>query len=174
MNEPRLVTSFCDSLDFGMVDLCIAGVNCDLSLLWANRHFAQGFAWRDNLVGFSALDAHGPIMVHVWVAEAAVFRPDTVRAVRGPFTIPPDGHIQVACGWNVPEFPPAYPIPAGDYALSFATGYEPSLESEGNRLAFIHGFWCDLSFVPDDAAEPAILIADEGLAPAYPLLMDCE
>lgn len=174
MTGAQLVVSFLDNLDFGMVDLCIAGVNCGGVLVWAERHFAQGFAWRDNLVGFNAIESYGPIMVHIWLAGAAALRPDTVRAVRVPLTIPPDGRIRVSCGWNVPESPPTYPIPAGRYALTFATGFDPSLEEEEDRAAQIHGFWCDLIFVRDEAAEPAVLVADALMAPQYPLLMHAD
>src|SRR5689334_15939913 len=122
MTDARLVASFLDNLGYGLVELCIAGVNCDQWTAWGERHQIHGFAWRGNLVWFNTIENAGPIMVHIWLAKEAVLRPDTIRAVRVPIAIPEDGRIQVSCGWNVPEFPPAYPIPGGHYALTCATG----------------------------------------------------
>lgn len=62
-------------------------------------------------------------------------------------------------------------IPAGDYALYFSIGHDPTLETAEDRAANLRGFWCDLTSVPAGAAKPAIIKADQGLSPVYPLLM---
>lgn len=173
MDGPQLVTSLHESLGVGLFDVCIEDVTSDIGIDWTSREFYQGFAWRDGLVGFATPERDGSIQLNLWVAQSTVLRPDTVRAVRVPFALLPGERIIIRIGWGQ-EFPPPYAIPAGNYALTFATGHDPSLESEEDREAGWHGFWGDLIFVPDDAAEPAILVADEQLAPEYPLLLGNE
>ena len=55
-------------------------------------------------------------------------------------------------------------VPPGDYALT----YEHGMCESGDKM------WCVLTFVPDPAAEPAVLIADSELSPPTPLLMEAD
>ena len=175
MDDTRLVATFLDRLDYGRAEVCIAGATCDGSLYWTDHHFRQGFAWRWGTASFGVPDSYGTIQVHIRRGSAVPRRADTIRAIRVPFTIPPGGRIEVTCGWGLSDAPPpSYPLPAGEYALHYAIGHDPSLETAADRAAYLRGFWCDLVFVPDNAAEPAILQADEDLSPTYPLLMHAD
>lgn len=175
MGGTGLVATFLDRLDYGRVEVCITGVTCGESLYWTDHHFRQGFAWRRGIASFGVPDNYGTIQVHIRRGSAAPLRTDTIRAIRVPFTIPAGGRIEVTCGWGIREAPsPSYPIPAGEYALHYIIGHDPSLETAADRAAYLRGFWCDLVFVPDSAAEPAILQADEDLSPTYPLLMHAD
>jgi Aminoglycoside adenylyltransferase, C-terminal domain/Competence protein J (ComJ)/Nucleotidyltransferase domain len=170
MEGAQFVASFRESLGYGLFDVCIEEVTSDIGIDWTDREFFQGFAGRHDLVGFATPERDGSIQLNVWIAQAAVLRPDTVRAVRVPFTLLPEERIVIRIGWGQ-EFPPSYSIPAGTYALTFAIGYDPNVRTELDREADWHGYWGDLIFVPEAAAEPAILVADDLLAPEYPLLM---
>lgn len=174
MTNARLVASRQGYLAHGMIHVCNADENCALPPLWTERHLNQGFAWLDNHVGFSALERDGAIKVRVWIADSAILRQDTVRARSIGTLLPDDGRIQVSYAWDEPESPPSYPIPKGEYALTFAIGYDPSLESDCDREVGWRGVWRDLTFVPDATALPTILFADAGLAPEYPLLLEFE
>jgi hypothetical protein len=104
MDGSGLVAKFLDRLDYGMVEVCIKDVTCGESLDWTPRHFDQGFAWRRGIVGFLAPDNFGTIQVHIWRGPAAL-RPDTIRAIRVPFTIRAGGRIEVSCGWGLSDAP---------------------------------------------------------------------
>lgn len=172
MNDSGLVAQFLDRLDYGMVDVCIEDVTCGESLDWTDRHFAQGFAWRQGIVGFLTPNNFGTIQVHIWHRITAAIRPDAIRAIRVPLAIPANGQVKVRCGWGLSDaLQPSYPLPAGEYALHFSVGHDPALETAEDREAYLRGFWCDLTFVLVDAAEPGVIKADEDLSPTYPLLM---
>ncbi|HEY8597906.1 MAG TPA: competence protein ComJ [Thermomicrobiales bacterium] len=174
MDDSMLIAQFLDGLDYGRVEVCITGVTCSESLYWTDRHFHQGFAWREGNASFGAPDAYGTIQVHIRRGVNAPLRADTIRAIRVPFTIPASGAIEVTCGWGRPDSPPSYPIPAGEYALHYSIGHDPTLETAEDRAAYLRGFWCDLIFVPAEATTPAVIKADDLLSPKYPLLMHAE
>ncbi len=100
------------------------------------------------------------MVIHVRAADTLVPRDDTIRAIQVPFAIPPRSTLRVAvtgCERQVP-------IPPGEYALTFEHGLCEDPEK----------MWCVFTFVPDPAAEPAILIADSELSPPTPLLMEAD
>lgn len=120
---------------------------------WQLEHVMQGFAWRAESVSFRTLGS-GETAIEIGVAERWAVRPDTRRAVLVPFRVGPSGAVRVAS----PEAHRDIPMPAGRYALLFETHGDPA--------------WAGLTFVPDDATEARVLLADDGISPPDPLLME--
>ena len=134
------------------------------------QHMAQGFRWRAGHVDFSTLEDVGPARVVVRGAAAVRVRPDTVRAILVPFTVPPTGTIIVGTIFEGDDSGPVK-VPPGEYALLYETAWDDTLETGADT---IRGMWCDLTFIPARSVEPAILRADAALSPTYPLLMEAE
>jgi len=124
---------------------------------WTDAHVRQGFSWRPGSVSFRTFD-DGALDVDV-VVGASARRPDARRAILVPFTVAQDGHVEVA---TITESHPLQLDP-GDYGLTFEHGTR-----EGSM-------WCRLLWQPaKQPVRPAILLADEELAPHEPLLMKAE
>ena len=126
---------------------------------WQRQHVGQGFAWRPGSVSFATLEDAGDQRVEVQFANEVSLRPDAERAILVPFTVSASEHIGIS---NMVE-DQFLEVPAGKYALVFQTGY-----GDNGIL------WSTLTFVPENNCEAEILRADEGLTPAYPLLMNAD
>ena len=127
---------------------------------WRPEHIRQGFAWRPRSVSFGTLDILN-MLIQVQLADTVHLRSDTVRAIRVPFSVHPGARIDVA----VVADKRGVHVPPGEYALTFEHG----IDKTGDKM------WCTFTFVPDPAAEPAILIADPELSnPPDPLLMEAD
>jgi hypothetical protein len=126
---------------------------------WRREHVRQGFSWRARSVSFRTLDILNAL-VEVRLSAALSLRKDSKRTIRVPFSVLPDAQLEVAVVGDERRVN----VPPGEYALTFEHGLKESGES----------MWCVFTFVPDDAAEPAILIADPELSPPTPLLMEAD
>ena len=127
---------------------------------WRSEHVRQGFSWRSGSVSFGTLDTL-PMSVSIYTSKTLRLREDTIRAIRVPFAVTARSDLCVAV---VTEHRGIRVAP-GEYALVFEHGMCKS----GDKM------WCTFTFVPDPAAEPAILIADPELSkPPDPLLMEAD
>ena len=132
--------------------------------LWLNRHVAQGFVWQPGSIGFGLLHDLGDHFIEIHLNYSFQVQPETVRAISLPFTVPPTGEIEVTDNIHVQKVA----VPSGEYALLFEIGYAHGIVPEERDDA---SFWVRFTFVRQQHVQPAILRADEGLSPAYPLLM---
>jgi hypothetical protein len=131
---------------------------------WTDRHVAQGFIWLPGSVSFGLLHDVGRHVVEVHVETALRPQPGAVRAIIVPFTVMPDGQVQLSDCVHTPQSS----LPAGEHALLFETGYAGAVVQDDLDEA---EYWVRLTFAPQRDTQPAILIADEGLDPTHPLLL---
>ena len=127
---------------------------------WTREHVRQGFAWRPRSVSFGTIDS---LLSEVSMRVAPAWEPtrESARTIRVPFTVVPSARLEVA----VVADQRSIEIPSGEYAVTFEHG----LCASGDKM------WCRFTFVPDPAAEPAILVADQDLLnPPDPLVMTAD
>jgi hypothetical protein len=122
---------------------------------WQQVHTDQGFSWRPESVSFRALE-DGKATTNVKIVEELSLRPEALRAIMVPFTVPPSGLIEIG---SVIETQTTE-IEPGSYNLVYQTGFD-----EQGRM------WCEFDF--SEAREPtfAILRADEELKIPVELLL---
>ena len=127
---------------------------------WNDRHIVQGFAWRGGSVSFRTLNEAGEIYLEI--GTKSQFEPASspaTRVIRVPFHVPPDVDIEV--GAPVCESI-VFRLPAGDYELTFEHGVR-----DDGRM------WGRLHFrIVEGVVVPAVLRADDELAPSDSLLME--
>ena len=126
---------------------------------WRPEHAQQGFSWRPGNVSFGTFDTL-TMRIEVYLAEGVHLRRDTKRAIRVPFTVTRRSKVKIA----VITEERSISVPPGEYALT----YEHGLDESGECM------WCVFTFVPDENAQPAVLIADSELSPPSPLLMEAD
>ena len=126
---------------------------------WSDVHAAQGFTWRPGSVSFGTLVDSYPLRVEVRYATEIDLIPNTIRAIVVPFIVPTSGRLGLSDMVQVVETT----MPPGPYALAFETGFRTGDPEDGT--------WVRLSFIPQEAVEASILIADEGLNPPETLDM---
>jgi hypothetical protein len=124
---------------------------------WSRRHYNQAFSWRLGCVSFRTLDEGGSAEVEVAYERSFVLSPQTTRAIGVPFRITGSRGVIIA---SIGDEQNTY-VPPGEYSLIYEA-FSASHEVIRIRLTFVEG----------PAAEPKILVADEGMHPEYPLLME--
>lgn len=118
---------------------------------WADKHVAQGFAWRPGSVSFRTLVETGPHSVEIDVAEhAGAISADAVRVTEVPFEVPPDGVVEVA---SISDSVPLS-LPAGSFLLRCAFLKPGGVSSERVHLVFAR----------KDTPRFAVVRADEALS----------
>ncbi len=127
---------------------------------WAEPHVAQGFAWRPTSVSFGTLFEGGGVEVELRRSEDLQVKPETVRAIRVPFTVTRSGKVQVT---SVTGDGPVLDVGPGQNDLLFETGLLPSKE-----------MWCRFTLTPSSGRSAAILRQDTELHPRWPLLMEAK
>lgn len=126
---------------------------------WTDRHFAQGFTWRPRSVSFRTLDNVGLAAVMLEVKARGTLRPDTLRAIQVPFSVPSSGIVEVASIGDSRQVQ----VSEGDYCLVYETGLDDKDE-----------MWCSFSFIEAKEVQSLILKNDGELHPLTPLLMQAE
>ncbi len=135
-----MLADFPLSIDYAQV-LVFTASHPRPGLLWTDDHVAQGFAWSEGVVSFGVPDHDGECRLQVELADAAAIEPDAISAVQVPFTI--GETIKLGSVFELREAE----LPHGRYALAF------QIVPGDAEFAYV----LRLSFVPDEAADFAIL-----------------
>lgn len=123
---------------------------------WSDRHYEQGFAWRDGSVGFRCLD-DGPIEITVVVGRTDE-APGAIRVIEVPFRMDETGRGKVATISNGL----AFDLLPGEYKVTFAHGAEAE-----------SGMWCRLFLERvQTPPSPRVMVFDEPIDLSLPLAMD--
>lgn len=124
---------------------------------WSSEHVAQGFAWRDGSVSFRTLEDSEEYRIDVCRETEIHMKEGALRAILVPFTIMEPGQCEIASLSDGKIID----IEAANYAIFYQTGY-----FDNDRV------WIQLSFIQMEHVAPQIILADEELSPAEPLLME--
>ncbi len=124
---------------------------------WTDAHIEQGFSWRPGSVSFATLSSDGDVTVSIRRNEAKAVE-GAVRRIRVPFTVPPDGRVEVGSISDTK----IVALPAGPFDLFFETGRDSS------------GEWCCLTFSPPTKMGAEIVLSDLNLAVGRELIMDAK
>jgi hypothetical protein len=138
---------------------------------WSDSGYRQGFSWRPGSVSFRLPEDYDVARVHVdvFLERDAKVRPDAIRAISVPFSVPISKVIDVSGIYE--KVDRSVQVPAGEYALLFQIG--PFLErSEVHVKDELPTLWCELTFIDRVAARPDILKCDPELDPPDPLVLD--
>lgn len=126
---------------------------------WSSRHNSQGFSWRPGSVSFATTEYIGSIKISVIIQKNYHQINQAIRVIRVPFVVPDSGQVEVASITNSVIVAMA----PGNYSLFFEQNEMISSVDMTANLVFVLGI-----------QEPLVLVADEGLSPQYPLLMEAE
>lgn len=126
---------------------------------WRPQHVTQGFAWRPGSVFFKTLEDDITLSVIMKSSTAVAVGKDCIRAILVPFYVPDSGYVEVASITDGIQFP----LSGGNYALLCEQGYAETGSA-----------WCRLTFTAQLLTEASIPVADEGITPSYPLIMEAE
>lgn len=121
---------------------------------WSKAHVRQGFSWRERSVSFKTIETDGVVHVDFVVKEQFVLDPNSIRTISVPFQCI-GGEIEIAA---IAESQPL-PLADGCYQLIFENGLQPQN-------------WCRITMILNGDLEPRILVADQGISPNYPLVME--
>lgn len=123
---------------------------------WSDRHYEQGFAWRDGSVGFRCLD-DGPICITVGVGRMDEVQGAT-RIIEVPFRMDEPGRAEVA---TISDGV-AFDLSPGEYKVTFVHGADAEL-----------GMWCRFFLEPvQTPSSPRVVAFDEPIDLNKPLAMD--
>lgn len=175
-----LITSFGLDISYAKIYVSNPDVPEGYGLEFEEQHYRQGFAWRPGEVDFYVYFGtfedktcnHALIEVHL--KEEMVLAPDSTRVIWLPFAVGKEKIVVT----DVFGSETIITIPEGHYGLLFELKprddpkYLNSPEYQEDLEGSFIQIWCRLTFVPQEAVEPAILRADEHLSPTYPLLME--
>jgi hypothetical protein len=139
---------------------------------WSKDAYRQGFSWRPHSVSFRTFEDCdvARIPVRIFLETAIQVRADAIRALVVPFEVIGSGLVEVSGVYE--KDGNCARVPPGRYALLFQLGYSNLAKRGPEPNQHIREPWCDISFVPSESAEPAILRQDPELAPPDPLAMD--
>src|SRR6266404_659623 len=84
---------------------------------WTETHVQQGFSWRAESVSFGTLDESGKAAVYITIPKNLILKPNTIRAIKVPFTVPQNGLVEIG---SVTETQ-TVEIDSGTYELLFET-----------------------------------------------------
>lgn len=135
-----ILADFPIDIDYAQVLVFTAG-HPRPGLVWTDEHVAQGFAWAEGIVSFGVPDHDGPCRLQVEHADRLVLAPEAISAVQVPFAIREGLVIGSVFTRNEAE------LPHGGHALAF------QILPGDAEFAFL----LRLSFIPDEAADFAIL-----------------
>ena len=125
---------------------------------WNDGQVNQGFSWCDESISFKTLVSDESVRVEFQNVDNLSPRTDSVRTITVPFICNAGGEIEIA------TITDSYPISMqpGNYQIVFETGLNDDLN------------WCRISAIANGDAEPRVLLADTGLSPEYPLVMEAQ
>jgi hypothetical protein len=157
-NQLSIPASFQIYISYSQITVCRSGLESPFNN-WAPAHVDQGFAWRPESVSFKTLNETGIAAVSVAIENHFNLRPDSIRAIQVPFTIPMGANVEIASITESKEFK----IEPGEYALIFEIG-----------LAKEDTMWCRFTFQRSKVATFKIVLADPGLIVRHKLELMAE